>query len=46
MIPTISVEQYASPMGRWFGLNDSELAAALPNLSSFTAANPVQNILV
>ncbi|WP_321489964.1 DUF1501 domain-containing protein [uncultured Hyphomonas sp.] len=45
LIPTISVEQYAEPMGRWFGLNDSELAAALPNLSNFTAANPVQNIL-
>nr|WP_321361718.1 DUF1501 domain-containing protein [uncultured Hyphomonas sp.] len=46
LIPTISVEQYAAPMGRWFGLSDSELAAALPNLSTFTAANPVQNILV
>lgn len=45
LIPTISVEQYAAPMGSWFGLNDSELAAALPNLSNFTAANPVQNIL-
>jgi uncharacterized protein (DUF1501 family) len=45
LIPTISVEQYAEPMGRWFGLSNSELAAALPNLSNFTAANPVQNIL-
>ncbi len=46
LIPTISVEQYAAPMGRWFGLSDGEMAAALPNLSTFTAANPVQNILV
>ncbi|MEZ6000945.1 DUF1501 domain-containing protein [Hyphomonas sp.] len=45
LIPTISVEQYAEPMGRWFGLNDSEIAAALPNLSNFTAANPARNIL-
>jgi uncharacterized protein (DUF1501 family) len=45
LIPTISVEQYAEPMGRWFGLSDSDLAAALPNLGNFTAPNPVQNIL-
>jgi uncharacterized protein (DUF1501 family) len=45
LIPTISVEQYAAPLGRWFGLSDSELAAALPNLGNFTSTNPVQNIL-
>ena len=35
LIPTTSVEQFAEPLGRWFGLNDSEIAAALPNLSNF-----------
>lgn len=45
LIPTISVEQYAEPLGRWFGLNDSEIAAALPNLGNFTAANPVANMM-
>ena len=45
LIPTISVEQYAEPLGRWFGLSDNELAAALPNLSNFTGTNPAQNIL-
>ena len=45
LIPTVSVEQYAEPLGRWFGLGDAELAAALPNLSNFTAANPVTNLL-
>lgn len=35
LIPTTSVEQFAEPLGRWFGLNDAELAAALPNLSNF-----------
>ena len=35
LIPTTSVEQFAEPLGRWFGLSDSELAAALPNLSNF-----------
>ncbi len=37
LIPTTSVEQFAEPLGRWFGLNDGEIAAALPNLSSFSA---------
>ncbi|MEO1481231.1 MAG: DUF1501 domain-containing protein [Myxococcota bacterium] len=37
LIPTTSVDQYAAPLGRWFGLNDTELADALPNLANFTA---------
>jgi len=37
LIPTTSVEQYAEPLGRWFGLNDAELAASLPNLANFSA---------
>ncbi|NNE57018.1 MAG: DUF1501 domain-containing protein [Hellea sp.] len=37
LIPSTSVEQFAEPMGRWFGLNDTELLAALPNLGSFSA---------
>lgn len=45
LIPTTSVEQFAEPLGRWFGLNDNELAAALPNLGNFTAANLAQNIV-
>jgi len=36
LIPTTSVEQFAEPLGRWFGLNDTEIANALPNLSNFT----------
>lgn len=35
LIPTHSVEQYAGALGRWFGLNDSELASALPGLRNF-----------
>jgi uncharacterized protein (DUF1501 family) len=35
LIPTTSVEQFAEPLGRWFGLTDSEIATALPNLSNF-----------
>lgn len=38
IIPALSVEQFAAPLGRWFGLTDGELATALPNLSNFDAA--------
>ncbi|MEM9172723.1 MAG: DUF1501 domain-containing protein [Pseudomonadota bacterium] len=38
LIPTTSVEQFAAPLGRWFGLNETELSAALPGLSNFAAA--------
>lgn len=37
LIPSLSVEQYAEPFGRWFGLNDSEINEALPNLSNFNS---------
>lgn len=37
LIPTLSVEQYASPLGSWFGLGPSELATALPRLGNFDA---------
>jgi len=36
LIPNISVEQYAATLGKWFGLSDSELLAALPALANFT----------
>lgn len=35
LIPSTSVEQFAEPLGRWFGLSDNELALALPNLGNF-----------
>lgn len=35
MVPTTSIEQFAAPFGRWFGLNESEVRAALPNLGAF-----------
>jgi len=35
LIPTISVEQYAEPLGRWFGLTQDEVRNALPNLRNF-----------
>jgi len=36
LIPSVSVEQYAATLGGWFGLDQSELNAALPNLANFT----------
>ena len=35
LLPTTSVEQFAEPLGSWFGLTEAELAAALPNLPNF-----------
>ena len=35
LIPDVSVDQYASTLGRWFGLADDEMADALPNLGNF-----------
>ncbi|WP_341197912.1 DUF1501 domain-containing protein [Hyphomonas chukchiensis] len=39
LIPKVSVEQYAATLGSWFGLDSTELAAALPNLSNFSEKN-------
>jgi len=36
LIPSFAVDQYASQLGRWFGLNPSEIGAALPNLGRFS----------
>lgn len=35
MIPTISVDQYAATMARWFGLTTAEITSVFPNLSNF-----------
>ncbi len=40
LIPTTSVEQFAAPMGRWFGLDETEVNEALPNLANFSAPPP------
>jgi len=45
LIPTTSVEQFAEPLGRWFGLNDSELASALPNFGNFDSKPQMKAML-
>jgi len=37
LIPSVSIEQFAYPMGQWFGLNHQELVNALPNIKNFPA---------
>jgi uncharacterized protein (DUF1501 family) len=37
LIPTLSVEQYAANLARWFGLTSSEVASALPGIANFDA---------
>lgn len=32
LIPTTSVEEFAEPLGRWFGLTQAEVISVLPNL--------------
>lgn len=38
LLPSTSVEQFASGIGSWFGLSNAELADVLPNLSRFDSA--------
>jgi len=40
LLPTTSVDQYAATLGRWFGLSDAQLLAALPYLANY----PVRNL--
>lgn len=35
LIPTTSVEEFAEPLGNWFGLSTAELEGVLPNLVNF-----------
>lgn len=39
LIPSVSVESYAAELGRWFGLSETDLLQALPNLHHFDSSN-------
>ena len=45
LIPSTSVEQFAEPLGRWFGLTTSELAVALPNFGNFASKQALMSML-
>ena len=38
-IPTMSVDQYASTLALWYGLSNSDLALAFPNIGRFATAD-------
>lgn len=38
-LPTTSVDQHSATLAKWFGLNNSELAAVFPNLSRFPTSD-------
>jgi uncharacterized protein (DUF1501 family) len=40
LIPTMSVEQYISPMLRWWGIPEAQVPLVLQNRSSFPATEP------
>jgi uncharacterized protein (DUF1501 family) len=38
-IPTVSTDEYAATLSRWFGLGDPELDVVFPNLHRFGSRN-------
>lgn len=39
IIPTTSMDQYGATLGRWFGLQESDLSDVYPNLHNFNQTN-------
>lgn len=39
LLPSTSVDQYASTLARWFGASDSEIARIFPNIGRFDTAD-------
>jgi uncharacterized protein (DUF1501 family) len=39
LLPSTSVTEYAATLGRWMGLNSTELASVLPGLGNFASPN-------
>ncbi len=38
-IPSVSVEQYAATLARWYGLADADIPLAFPNIGNFSGSN-------
>lgn len=45
LIPTLSVDQYAAAIGRWFGLSEGDLSDVMPGLDNFDR-NALNDIFV
>jgi uncharacterized protein (DUF1501 family) len=39
IIPTVSVEQYAATLARWFGLSQTDIPLVFPNINAFGGSN-------
>jgi uncharacterized protein (DUF1501 family) len=37
LLPSVSVDQYAATLGKWFGLSDAQILEVLPHLANFSA---------
>lgn len=40
LVPTLSVDQYAATLGRWFGVSDTAIGSIFPNLGNFSLRYP------
>ncbi|MET0752330.1 MAG: DUF1501 domain-containing protein [Pyrinomonadaceae bacterium] len=38
-IPSVSVEQYAATLARWYGLAESDMSLVFPNINNFSTSN-------
>ncbi|PXA98001.1 Tat pathway signal protein [Nostoc sp. 3335mG] len=45
LIPTMSVDQYASTLARWFGVPDGDLSTVLPNIGNYDRSTWSQGFL-
>jgi len=39
LIPSVSVEQYAATLARWFGLSQNDIPLVFPNINSFSGSD-------
>jgi len=39
LLPSTSVDQYASTLAKWFGISDSQMSTVLPNIGNYNASS-------
>ncbi len=45
LVPTMSVDQYAATLARWFGVSDGDLTTVLPNIGNYDRSTWSQGFL-